>query len=127
MFSALNSGVKFSAAFGMLGLLLAAIGIYGVISDAVGPRTREIGICIALGAGHFDILVLVLRHGMTLVVMGVAGGLGGAWAGIQMLTRLLLMTNPKESLTFVWVTLTLAAVALLACYSPSRRAASVEP
>ncbi len=127
MFSALNSGGKFSAAFGMLGLLLAAIGIYGVISHAVGQRTREIGICIALGADRLDVLVLVIRHGMTLVVIGIAIGLAGAWAGIQLLTRLLLMTNPKESLTFVWVTLALIAVALLACYLPSRRAVSVDP
>jgi predicted permease len=127
VFSALTSGGKFSAAFGMLGLLLAAIGIYGVISHAVGQRTREIGICIALGADRLDILLLVVRHGMTLVVIGIAVGLAGAWAGNQLLTRMLLMTNPKESLTFVWVILTLAAVALLACYLPSRRAVSVDP
>lgn len=127
MFSALNFGGRFSAAFGMLGLLLAAIGIYGVISHAVGQRTREIGICIALGANRHDVLMLVIRHGMTLVVIGIAVGLAGAWAGIRLLTKLLLMTSSKESLTFVWVTLTLAAVALLACYLPSRRAASVDP
>jgi predicted permease len=127
LFSALNLGGRFSAFSGLLGVLLAAIGVYGVISHAVGQRTREIGIRIALGASRQDVLILAVRHGMILVATGIAIGLTGAWAGIRLLTNLLLKTSPKESLTFVWVTLTLAAVALLACYLPSRRAASVDP
>lgn len=111
----------------MLALLLAAIGVYGVISHGVGQRTREIGIRIALGANRHDVLMLVVRHGMTLVAAGVAVGLIGAWTGIGMLTHLLLMTNSNGSLAFVWVTLTLTAVAFLACYLPSRRATSVDP
>jgi predicted permease len=127
MFGALISGGRYSGGFGLLGLALAAIGIYGVIAQSVSQRTREIGIRISLGATSRDVLALVVRQGMALVLAGVVVGLAGSWAALRLLTRFLLHTDSSDPATFAVVTLALTAVALLACYLPSRRAARVDP
>ncbi len=113
--------------FALLALVLASVGIYGIVSYAVNQRTREIGIRMALGAQAADVLRLVLRNGMTLVVAGVAIGVGGALALTRFLTTLLFGVTPTDTLTFVLVSLALAAVALIACLVPARRATKVDP
>jgi predicted permease len=126
LFRALLNGGSLSGLFGLLGLLLAAIGIFGVIANSVNQRTREIGIRMAVGAERRDVVGMVVRQGMALVLAGVAIGLAGAWGAVR-LTRLLLRTEAGDPLVFAAVTLALSAVALLACYVPSRRAARVDP
>jgi putative ABC transport system permease protein len=118
-------------AFAVLALLLAAIGIYGVMSWAVTQRTREIGVRVALGAGRADILRMVLAHGMRLAGVGLAVGLGLAFAlarGLgHVLGTLLFGVSPTDPPTFSAVPVLLAAVALLACLLPARRALRVDP
>ena len=111
--------------FALLALVLASVGIYGIISYAVSQRTREIGIRMALGARSIDVLRLVLKNGMTLVVAGVAIGVGGAMALTRFLTTMLFGVTPTDTLTFVIVSLALAGVALIACLVPARRATKV--
>ena len=113
--------------FGALAVVLAAIGIYGVLAHTVAQRSREIGIRMALGARTQDVLVLVLRQGMTLVLIGMAVGLAGAFALARLLSGLLFGVTPTDTVTFTVVPLVLAAVALAACYLPARRAARVDP
>jgi predicted permease len=113
--------------FGVLALLLAALGIYGVLAYSVGRRTREIGVRMALGAQIADVLGLVLRQGLVLVTLGVAVGLAGAFAVTRVLRNFLYDVRPLDPLTFVVVVVVLAAVALLACWLPARRAAMVDP
>ena len=115
------------AAFGALALLLAAIGIYGVMSFSVSQRTREIGIRMALGAGQQNILGMVLGQGAFLIGIGVALGLGVALTAAAWLRSLLLNVSPRDPLTFVVVPVILAAVALLATLIPARRATRVDP
>jgi len=113
--------------FGVLGMVLAAVGLYGVIAYAVSQRTREIGIRVALGAQRGDILRLVVRQGLLLTAAGIALGVAAALAVTQVLTAFLYGINARDPLTFGGVALLLGTVALLACFIPARRAARVEP
>jgi putative ABC transport system permease protein len=113
--------------FSALALILAAIGLYGVLAFAVSQRTREIGIHMALGARARDVLLMVIRQGMSLVIVGVVFGVAGAFALTRLMRSLLFEVGPGDPLTFVLVSLLLAAVGLMACYVPARRATKVDP
>ncbi|MGH9854694.1 MAG: FtsX-like permease family protein, partial [Blastocatellia bacterium] len=113
--------------FGGLALLLASVGLYGVMAYAVSQRRREIGVRLALGARQRDVFRLVIKEGMTLVAAGVALGLAGAIAGTRLLTAFLYGVEPTDAATFIGVALLLAVVALLANYLPARRAARTDP
>jgi predicted permease len=113
--------------FGLLALVLASIGLYGVLAYAVAQRRNEIGIRVALGASSADVLKLVLRNGMTMTVIGLVLGVGGALALTRLVATLLFGVTPTDLLTFVGVSLTLVVVALLACYIPARMATQVDP
>lgn len=114
-------------AFACLALVLATIGVYGVIAYLVSQGTREIGIRLALGASRMNILTLIVRQGMSLVVAGVAFGLAGAYAFARMMQSLLFGISSTDTLTFTSIPLLLSAVALLASYIPARRAAQIDP
>jgi predicted permease len=114
-------------AFGALGLLLAMIGIYGVISYAVTQRTREIGVRMALGARPRDVVRLVLGEGMILAAIGIGLGLAGAFALAKIMESVLYDIKPRDPATFVAVSLAVAAAAAAACYIPARRAMRVDP
>ena len=116
-----------TAAFAITALLLAALGIYGVISYVVSERTRDIGIRLALGAERGRILGMVLRQGLGLAMRGAALGLAGSVIVSHLMTGLLYGVTPADPLTFVCVTLVLTGVALAACYIPARRAMRVDP
>jgi predicted permease len=122
LFSMLLMGV-----FAALALLLACVGIYGVISYLAGQRTHEIGIRMALGAQPRDVLRLVLARGMLLQLLGVAAGIGIALPLMRLLTSMLFSVKPSDPLTFAGVALILIVVGLLACYIPARRASRVDP
>jgi len=113
--------------FGLVALMLSAIGIYGITSYAVAQRTREIGIRMALGAQLGDVLKLVLSHGVKLTIIGVAIGLLGAYVVTRAITSVLYGVSPTDPLTFGAVSLLLVFVALLACYVPAKKATKVDP
>jgi putative ABC transport system permease protein len=115
------------AVFAIAALLLAAIGIYGVMAYTVTQRTQEIGIRMALGAQRSDVLGLVVRQGMTLAAIGVVVGLAGAFSLTRVMASLLFNVRPDDPTTYLAISLLLIVVAFLACYLPARRAAKLDP
>jgi len=107
--------------------VLAAVGIYGVISYSVAQRTREVGIRMALGARTIDVIKLVVRDGLKLVLIGVGVGLAGALALTRLMTTLLFGVTPTDVVTYAVVAFGLVIVALIACCIPARRATKVDP
>ena len=118
---------RLSSFFGLLALLLSCIGLYGLLAYEVARRTREIGIRMALGACSGDVLRLVIGQGLALALVGGAIGIGAALGVTRFLASLLYGVKPADPVTFIAVALFLAAVALLACYIPARRATRVDP
>ena len=115
------------SAFSLLAVVLAGVGIYGVVSYAVNQRTREIGIRMALGAQRRNILLLILGRGLGLTLMGVGLGVAAAVGVTRFLERLLFGVTPTDPVTYLGVAVTLSVVALLACWIPARRAMRVDP
>jgi predicted permease len=113
--------------FGFIGLVLAAVGLYGVMSYSVSRRTHEIGIRIALGAQLAAVQRLIVRQGMVLAAIAIALGLPAAWAAAKFSSSFLYGVRPHDTATFLTVPIFLAAVTLLACWIPARRAAKVDP
>jgi putative ABC transport system permease protein len=113
--------------FAAIAMVLAAVGIYGVMSYLVTQRTHEIGIRIALGAGSADVLSLVVRRGAFLALAGIAIGTVGALVSTRVLATLLYEVKPGDPATYATIAIVLAGVALVASYIPARRASSVDP
>jgi len=113
--------------FAVLALVLAIVGLYGLLSFTVTQRQREIGVRMALGAQRLDVLNLVVGQGMRFILAGVVIGLLGSFALTRVLTSVLFKVEPIDPLTFATVTFSLCVVALLACYIPARRATKVDP
>jgi len=126
-FSARRFSLTLFAVFAGVALLITVIGLYGMLSFLVTERTREVGIRMALGAGRANVLVLVIAQGLRLALLGIVAGLVGAWALTRLMNSLLFGVSPTDFVTLVSVVLTLAVVALLACYVPARRATKVDP
>ncbi|MDE3136483.1 MAG: ABC transporter permease [Acidobacteriota bacterium] len=124
---AYRTAATLASVLGALGLLLASLGIYGVLSYAVSQRTHEIGIRIALGADPLDVLGMVVRQGAKLALIGVAIGFAGALAVTRLMTSLLYGVSPSDPLTLAAVVLVIAVATLLACYIPARRAMRLDP
>ncbi len=113
--------------FATVALIIAAVGIYGVISYAVSRRTHEIGVRIALGAQASDVLRMVVWRGMSLALIGVALGLAAALAMTRVMNNLLFNVSATDPLTFALVALLLVVIALIASFIPARRATKVDP
>ncbi|HET7565978.1 MAG TPA: FtsX-like permease family protein, partial [Gemmatimonadaceae bacterium] len=120
-------GAAMIGVFGLLALVLAAIGLYGVISYAVTQRTREVGIRMALGAQQVHVVSLVVRQGALLTLVGLVIGIAAALGAARLITHLLFGVSATDPITFVGVAVLLAAVAALASYLPARRATRVDP
>jgi predicted lysophospholipase L1 biosynthesis ABC-type transport system permease subunit len=115
------------AVFAALALLLASIGIYGVLSYLVGQRTQEIGVRMALGAQRSDVLRLIMSDGARMALLGISIGIAAALGLTHLMTSMLFGVRPTDPLTFAVVTLVLGLIALLACYVPAHRAMRVDP
>jgi len=126
-FFLLNVGAGFAGALGALGLVLALVGVYGVVSYAASRRTHEIGIRMALGADRSTILRMVLSRGFGLVLAGIAAGIVMALGLARFLTNMLLGVRPFDPVTFGGVSLLLVGISMVACYLPARRATCVDP
>jgi macrolide transport system ATP-binding/permease protein len=120
-------GAEITTAIGVLGLILAIVGVYSVVSYAAAQRTHEIGIRMALGANQREILAMILRQGLGVVGIGLAIGLLAAFAGARAASQLFVGIRPTDPLTYIVVIAILAGVALLACWIPARRATRVDP
>ena len=121
---------KLLSFFGVLAQQLASFGLYGVLAYSVSQRTHEIGIRMALGADRGKVLKMILRQGMTLTLIGIALGLGGAYVltkYLQSLTSMLFGVKPTDPLTYAVTAALLIAVSLIACFVPARRATKVDP
>jgi putative ABC transport system permease protein len=116
-----------SGFFGLLALLLAAVGLYGVIAYSVSQRTREIGIRSTLGARPSDVMGLVLQHGLKLTAFGILIGLASAFVLTRLIRNRLFGIEPTDPITFAIVSVLLTGVALLASWLPARRAARIDP
>jgi putative ABC transport system permease protein len=115
------------AAFATLALVLALVGIYGVMTWSVGQRTREIGIRVALGAGSREVLAMIIGYGLKLSALGLALGIAGAFSLRRLLRGLVFDVSPSDPLIYAGVAALMLSVALLACYIPARRASRVDP
>jgi putative ABC transport system permease protein len=124
---AARMGAALLGLFGAVALLLAAVGLYGVMSFSVAQRTRELGIRMALGAHAADVLRLVLKEGMILVGLGITLGLTVAALVTRLLASFLYSTSPMDAMTFASIPVILTLVALVACYLPARRATRIDP
>jgi len=113
--------------FAVIGMVLSAAGIYGLISYSVARRTHEIGIRMALGAERSDVFKLVIKKGLLLIVVGLVIGVAGALALTRVLRSLLYGVTVTDPVTFVGVSLLLMVVGLVACYIPARRATKIDP
>ena len=120
-------GAVLAGSQGLLGLLLAVMGIYGVVAYVVTQRSREIGIRMALGAQRLDVLKLVVRGGLKLTVIGMGIGLLAALAVVRLLSGLLYGLNPMSLTVFIAAMALLTGVATFACYLPARHATKVNP
>jgi len=120
-------GAMLLTVFGGLALLLASLGVYGVLAFSIARRTREIGIRMALGADRHRVFGLIVREGMGLVAIGLALGLGAGYYASESIGKFLFSVSTRDVATFTIVPCVLAAVALLACYLPARRAMRVDP
>ena len=122
---------RFSASlltvFSIVALVMAAVGIYGVMSYSVLQRTHEIGVRMALGAQRFDVLKLVVKKGIVLGVVGVAAGIAASFGLTRLISTLLFEVTATDTVTFVAVSVGLFLVTLIACYIPARRATRVDP
>jgi putative ABC transport system permease protein len=126
-FLVFQRGSATAAEMGLIGLLLAMVGVYGVVSFATSLRTREIGIRVALGASRADILRLVMRQGFRLIVGGIAAGFVAAWGLAHAMASMLIGASPFDPATYATVAALLIGVGLLACWIPARRAMRVDP
>jgi putative ABC transport system permease protein len=126
-----NSGRRFNlvllTAFATVALILAMVGIYGVMSYAVTQRTHEIGIRVAIGAQSRDVFRMVVGEGMILALIGIGMGLVGAFALTRLMTTMLFAVEPTDPATFITISILLTAVTLVACYIPGRKATKVDP
>jgi len=120
-------GAQLTATMGLLGLVLAVVGVYSVVSYAAAQRTHEIGIRMALGAAPRDILRMVLRQSLIIVGAGLSLGLAASLAGTRVIRDLIVGIKPTDPLTFAVVILILSVIALVACWIPARRATRVSP
>jgi putative ABC transport system permease protein len=120
-------GAQLTGTMGLLGLILAVVGVYSVVSYAAAQRTHEIGIRMALGAEPRDILKMILRQSVVVVGIGLAIGLAVAFAGTRAIADLIVGIKPTDPATFVTVVVLLSAIALMACWIPARRATRVSP
>jgi len=116
-----------TTSFGLLGLLLAGVGLYGVVAQSVGRRTNEIGLRIALGADRRAILKTVMREGLRLIITGIAAGLAISFVLTHLISTQLFGISPLDPLTIACVSLFLTGVALIACFLPARRATNINP